>query len=132
MLGAGLRESDRERLLGLTRLLRRGLLDPDVRVQSASAEAIHRSVKYHKETFEFFRSCVEPLVELLYSSEWRVRRAAAATLAQLPDPRSMRGLQQFVARETEEALKAFGETCIKRLRERLGFFRYLRIRSEER
>lgn len=132
MLGAGLRETDRDRLLVLTRLFRRGLLDPDVRVQIASAEAIQRSAKYHKETFEFFRACVEPLGELLFSSEWTARRVAAATLAQLPDPRSMRGLQQWVARETDESLQAFAETCIKRLRERLGFFRYLRIRSEER
>jgi HEAT repeat protein len=125
-LGAMLRETDFDRLLALTRLLRRGLADTDHQVQIASADAVSRSVKYHKVAFESFRACVEPLVELLFSPEWAVRRAAAATLAELPDPRAMRGLQHLIERESDESLKAFAETCVKRLRDRLSFFRYLR------
>ena len=126
MLGATLRETDSDRLLALTRLLRRGIADADHQVQIASAEAVSRSVKYHKDTFESFRACVEPLVELLHSPEWAVRRTVAATLSELPDPRSMRGLQHLIEREQDESLKAFAETCVKRLRDRLSFFRYLR------
>jgi len=126
MLGSGLRETDADRLLALTRLLRRGLADTDAQVQRAAAEAVARCVKYHKETFEFFRACVEPLLELLHSPEWAVRRAAAATLAELPDPRAMHGLQRLVEREQDDALKAFAERCVQRLRDRLSFFRYLR------
>lgn len=126
LLGATLRETDFDRLLALTRLLRRGLADGDHQVQIASADSVARSVKYQKDAFESFRSCVEPLIELLFSPEWAVRRAAVAALSELPDARSMRAVQHLIGREEDESLQAFAETCVKRLRDRLSFFRYLR------
>jgi len=125
LLGSAIRDNDTDRVLSLSRMLRRGLIDIDPDVQVAAAEALARSVKLSKPVFDYFAAAIDPLTEMLFSTEWRVRRAAIGALAELPDQRAMRALQRHEEREADDHLKAMTERSIRRLRDMLSHFRHL-------